>query len=82
MMITETTMEAGMAAELTDNDMRKVREALAEAQGALNPLSGFLRRGQGGATQRYLENVRDKLRAAITIVGPGEIDHPAGDDAA
>ncbi len=43
---------------------REIIEALAAAQAALNPLSGFLRKGNP-ITRRYLETVCDQIDAAL-----------------
>lgn len=45
-------------------DDQKIIEALRSAQAALNPLSGFLRKGTP-ITRRYLETVRDQIDAAL-----------------
>ena len=48
-------------------------EALGQAQGLLNPLSGFVK--QGNAIQRrHLDKVRDEIRAAIAKA-TGEDSH-------
>ena len=44
---------------------QEIIEALRSAQAALNPLSGFLRKGNP-ITRRYLETVRDQIDAALT----------------
>ena len=49
---------------LMDTD-QEIIEALQSAQAALNPLSGFLRKGTP-ITRRYLETVRDQIDAALT----------------
>ena len=44
---------------------QEIIKALEAAQAALNPLSGFLRKGTP-ITRRYLETVRDQIDAALT----------------
>ena len=44
---------------------QEIIEALRSVQAALNPLSGFLRKGTP-ITRRYLETVRDQIDAALT----------------
>ena len=55
---------------MTMNSMaanQEIIEALKAAQAALNPLSGFLRKGTP-ITRRYLETVRDRIDAALTKI--------------
>ncbi len=51
-------------------DRRKILEALQSAQAALNPLSGFLRKGSP-KTERHLEATRNKIRSAIDRLSEG-----------
>ena len=46
-------------------DDQKIIEALQSAQAALNPLSGFLRKGNA-IDRRHLETVRVQIDAALT----------------
>ena len=45
-------------------EVLRLRKALGTAQGFLNPLSGYVKKGNA-AKQRDLENVRDKIRAVL-----------------
>jgi predicted NBD/HSP70 family sugar kinase len=49
----------------------QLRSALSSAQAALNPASGFLKRGNT-KSKRYLEGVRDKIRAALQTKAAGD----------